>query len=61
LSVGWLASMASNDCRTSSTDVTLPLASRYSRPVRVGRGDCRAEDAAGIEDKTIDDENIRRC
>jgi hypothetical protein len=39
LSVGWLASIASSDCLVSSTDVTLPLASRYSRLVRVGRGD----------------------
>src|SRR3954470_3132885 len=37
LSVGWLASMAASDWRTSSTDVTRPLASRYCRPVRVGR------------------------
>src|SRR5215212_7998458 len=37
LSVGWLASMAASDWRTSSTDVTRPLDSRYCRPVRVGR------------------------
>jgi hypothetical protein len=39
LRVGWLASISRSDFRTSSSEVTVPLASRYSRLVRVGMGD----------------------
>src|SRR5215218_4478365 len=58
LSVGWLASMASSDCCTSSTEVTLPLASRYSWPVRVGRGALGVVTAGDMVVSAINFDNI---